>query len=305
MHRFATVSFRLTALVFVTSLGTVSAYAQQSQSDDSMTFSMTGQPSQAAPAARPATGGVALRPIAPPPSVVLDLATEPSGGFAKIIPPAPKVAARGPVVISRPSGAYSTKLAAASSALKVNSNFGYRRDPFTGRGRRHTGVDIDGEWGESVGTSLAGTISFAGVKRGYGNIVIVDHGQGLSTYYAHLSSMTVGVGQAVAAGQTIGFVGSTGRSTGPHLHYEVRAYGYPVNPSATIALDGSRVFVDGKPLQNSTVVESWGDEPEPATVIPAGGSAAAATSGSRPRRAAKPGVNKHVLVYDENSLTEY
>ena len=96
-----------------------------------------------------------------------------------------------------------------STPLQVNSSFGYRW------GRKHTGIDFQASWGESVGVSVAGTVTFAGMKHGYGNLVIVDHGEGISTYYAHLSSIYVGVGQTVETRQVIGAIGTTGRSTGP------------------------------------------------------------------------------------------
>lgn len=304
MQRFSNVQVGLTALFFFASIGTSTALAQQTP-----TLSLSGSAPEQPATAQTKSGAVALRPVAPPPAVVVDLGAEPAGGIAKIVPPAPKIAARGKVFISRPSGAYSTKLAAASSSLKVNSNFGWRRDPFSGRGRRHTGVDIDGEWGESVGASMAGTVSFVGVKRGYGNVIIVDHGQGLSTYYAHLSSMAVSVGQTVAAGQTIGFIGSTGRSSGPHLHYELRALGHPVNPYATVAIDGQRVFVDGKPVQTAPLTDGSGDEPEP-TVVIREGDRATQPAASRPRTLAKgatttPPKPQHVVVVTENSMTQY
>ncbi len=117
-----------------------------------------------------------------------------------------------------------------SGEIDVNSPFGVRTDPFNGRPAMHTGVDLHGEYGESVHATAAGTISIAGRDGGYGNMVEINHGNGLSTRYGHLSAIEVKVGQKVHVGQVIGRIGSTGRSTGPHLHYETRINGQPVNP---------------------------------------------------------------------------
>ncbi len=110
----------------------------------------------------------------------------------------------------------------------------------------HTGVDLRASYGESVGVSMSGTVWFAGERSGYGNLVVVDHGSGISTFYAHLSKIVVSVGEKVDAGQLIGYVGSTGHSTGPHLHYEVRANGRAVDPSSSLALAGDELIVNGE-----------------------------------------------------------
>jgi murein DD-endopeptidase MepM/ murein hydrolase activator NlpD len=94
----------------------------------------------------------------------------------------------------------------------------------------HTGVDIGAGYGSSIRAAADGEVIFAGHKGGYGNCVIVDHGGGVATLYAHCSSMLVSDGQEVKQGQTIARVGSTGMATGPHLHFEVRRNGTPVNP---------------------------------------------------------------------------
>jgi len=113
----------------------------------------------------------------------------------------------------------------------LESGVGGRRNPFSGRGYEyHEGQDIDAEYGTPVQAAASGKVTIAGRQRGYGNVVYVDHGAGLSTRYGHLSQINVAVGQSVTRGQTIGLVGSTGRSTGPHLHYEVRINNQPVNP---------------------------------------------------------------------------
>jgi murein DD-endopeptidase MepM/ murein hydrolase activator NlpD len=114
---------------------------------------------------------------------------------------------------------------------KLESGVGGRRNPFGGRGYEfHEGQDIDATYGTPVQAAATGRVTIAGWQRGYGKVVYVDHSNGLSTRYGHLSEIDVSVGQTVNRGQTIGLVGSTGRSTGPHLHYEVRINNQPVDP---------------------------------------------------------------------------
>ena len=114
---------------------------------------------------------------------------------------------------------------------KLESGMGGRRNPFGGRGfEYHEGQDIDAVYGTPVMVAASGTVTIAGRERGYGNVIYVDHGAGVTTRYGHLSQIDVKIGQIVARGQTIGLVGSTGRSTGPHLHYEVRINNQPVDP---------------------------------------------------------------------------
>lgn len=113
----------------------------------------------------------------------------------------------------------------------LEGGMGGRHNPFTGRGwEYHEGQDIDAAYGTPVEAAASGRVIIAGRQRGYGNVVYIDHGAGLSTRYGHLSQIDVTIGQTVARGQTIGLVGSTGRSTGPHLHYEVRINNQPVDP---------------------------------------------------------------------------
>lgn len=114
--------------------------------------------------------------------------------------------------------------------LEVNSGFGVRSDPFMHRPAMHTGLDLRGDMGEPVHATANGTVTIAGWDRGYGNMVEIDHGNGLSTRFGHLSNILVKVGEKVHCGEMIGRVGSTGRSTGPHLHYETRINDQPVNP---------------------------------------------------------------------------
>jgi murein DD-endopeptidase MepM/ murein hydrolase activator NlpD len=113
---------------------------------------------------------------------------------------------------------------------EITSGFGYRSDPFTGGGAFHPGLDFRGAYGAPIYAAADGTVSFVGQIRGYGNVVEISHGNGLLTRYAHMSKTLAKVGQKVDAGAIIGKIGSTGRSTGPHLHFEVRINGGVVNP---------------------------------------------------------------------------
>ena len=112
----------------------------------------------------------------------------------------------------------------------VSSGFGYRRDPFNGGGAMHSGLDFRGPTGAPIYAAAKGRVSFVGYKGGYGKTVEIDHGNGLMTRYAHMSAFGAAPGQEVEAGKVIGAIGSTGRSTGPHLHFEVRIDGRAVNP---------------------------------------------------------------------------
>ncbi len=112
----------------------------------------------------------------------------------------------------------------------ISSGFGPRIHPIYGYSLMHNGIDMNGGMGQQIVAAAAGTVFFAGVKGGYGNSIMIDHGGGMVTLYAHQSSFAVSNGQKVNAGQVIGYVGSTGVSTGPHLHFEVRISGNPVNP---------------------------------------------------------------------------
>jgi murein DD-endopeptidase MepM/ murein hydrolase activator NlpD len=113
---------------------------------------------------------------------------------------------------------------------RVTSSFGRRRHPITGRIQGHEGIDIAAPTGTPIRATANGTVRFSGTQAGYGRMVIIDHGYGLQTVYAHNSRNVVRAGQRVKRGQTIAYVGSSGTSTGPHVHYEVRLSGKPVNP---------------------------------------------------------------------------
>ena len=116
------------------------------------------------------------------------------------------------------------------TAGSLTSGYGYRTHPIFGDERLHTGIDIAAPYGAPVIAADGGVVSYAGVMSGYGNVVVIDHGGGLATVYAHLSSYSVGSGQSVSRGSTIAAVGCTGYCTGTHLHFEVRVNGSPVDP---------------------------------------------------------------------------
>lgn len=113
---------------------------------------------------------------------------------------------------------------------RLTSSFGERLDPFNGEGAFHAGLDIATTYGTPIHAPADGVVAKAGPASGYGREVILDHGAGITTIYGHLSAFAIVAGQLVKQGQVIGYVGSAGRSTGPHLHYEVRVNNIPVNP---------------------------------------------------------------------------
>ncbi|HTB96251.1 MAG TPA: M23 family metallopeptidase [Terracidiphilus sp.] len=127
-----------------------------------------------------------------------------------------------------------TQLADAPSLWPVEgrlgSSFGEREDPFNGEGAFHPGMDIDAPYGTPVRAAGDGDVTGANMGAGYGKQVVLDHGHDLITIYGHLSAVAVTAGQHVTRGEVIGYVGQTGRATGPHLHYEVRVHNVPVNP---------------------------------------------------------------------------
>ncbi len=130
---------------------------------------------------------------------------------------------------------------------KINNEFGFRRNPFGGRTYEfHAGMDIDGERGDIVVSPATGTVVAAGYKGGYGNMIEIDHGNGLTTRYGHLSKIEIESGAVVTRGQMIGQVGSTGRSTGPHLHYELLLNDKAINP---------RYFLPTEPTDLTKIVK--------------------------------------------------
>jgi murein DD-endopeptidase MepM/ murein hydrolase activator NlpD len=127
---------------------------------------------------------------------------------------------------------------------EVTSPFGPRIDPFLGRPAMHTGIDLRDDYGAPVRATAEGIVALAGNDGGYGNMVEIDHGNGLSTRYAHLSSISVQQGQKVGIGTIVGRIGETGRATGPHLHYETRIDGEPVDPTRFLKA-GARLRMAG------------------------------------------------------------
>jgi murein DD-endopeptidase MepM/ murein hydrolase activator NlpD len=132
----------------------------------------------------------------------------------------------------------SATVAEASTAPKFNvapgsvtSEFGWRRDPFTGHAKFHRGIDVKAVYGQDVNAAGSGRVVFSGEQRGYGTTVVVEHGDGVRTRYAHLSAALVQDGDQVTSGQAIGRAGHSGRATGTHLHFEVTANGRAVNPA--------------------------------------------------------------------------
>ncbi|ROT96225.1 M23 family metallopeptidase [Marinobacter sp. R17] len=112
----------------------------------------------------------------------------------------------------------------------LSSHYGYRTDPFTGKRAWHSGVDLAGKEGSDIISVAAGVVTWAGDRYGYGNLVEIDHGNGLRTRYAHCKKVDVSVGDVVEKGQVVAQMGSTGRSTGPHVHFEVRRNGKTLDP---------------------------------------------------------------------------
>jgi len=112
----------------------------------------------------------------------------------------------------------------------VTSDFGQRLDPYTADRVMHAGLDIAAPHGKEVVSPAEGTVVFAGLEGGYGNVLVIDHGYGIKTRYGHLAKVAVKTGDRIKRGQVVAVVGNTGRSTGPHLHYEVRVNGIPQNP---------------------------------------------------------------------------
>lgn len=129
----------------------------------------------------------------------------------------------------------------------VASSFGEREDPFNGEGAFHSGIDIDAPEGTPVRAAADGDVADASTVSGYGREIVLDHGHDVDTVYAHLSATAVFPGEHVTEGQIIGFVGHTGRATGPHLHYEVRVHGVPVNPHKYLRTSYAQMLSSDEP----------------------------------------------------------
>jgi murein DD-endopeptidase MepM/ murein hydrolase activator NlpD len=113
---------------------------------------------------------------------------------------------------------------------EITGHFGERLDPFSGEGAFHAGIDIASHYGDVVHATADGIVAVVEERAGYGRLIVIDHGFGVSTWYGHLSAFSTHVGTHIKRGDIIGLEGASGRSTGPHLHYEVRIYNTPVNP---------------------------------------------------------------------------
>ena len=136
---------------------------------------------------------------------------------------------------------------------RVGSSFGERQDPINGEGAFHSGVDIEAPYGSPVRAAADGEVTGATMGAGYGRQIVLDHGHDVLTLYGHLSAMAVVPGQHVSRGQVIGYVGQSGRATGPHLHYEVRVHKVPVNPHKYLRTTyGQLAFDDANGVGTST-----------------------------------------------------
>lgn len=214
----------------------------------------TAASTASATAAATTPGGVPVAELGPKEVGALETALRSAGvDVARILPQLGAATAEGGPFVPPPKSGGSTpvspeKLAAIQQLAKtlpvsaplasyaIGSPFGRRTDPFNGRAAFHTGIDMDAPYGSPVYATAPGTVIYAGWLGDYGKVVEIDHGLGIVTLYAHLRRWLVSVGEAVPAQQEIGLVGMTGRSTGPHVHYEVRVDGQPEDPEKFLGL---------------------------------------------------------------------
>ena len=133
---------------------------------------------------------------------------------------------------------------------RVGSSFGERQDPINGEGAFHSGIDIEAPTGTPVRASADGDVASAEMANGYGREIVLNHGHDVDTIYGHLSAIAVIQGQHVSRGQVIGYVGQSGRATGPHLHYEVRVHNVPVNPHKYLRMTFDEVASFESPNQS-------------------------------------------------------
>ena len=260
--------YLLVALVFTSFISTSTAStAQQSANQQDAPRPQSTNQIVGAPEQKPAEQ--------PKPDVqqkpVVEKTSQPKE-LAAIIPDAPNVIKKSASAIAIPSenanaapkyeerATTSTAERGVASTAQVGSRFGYRSDPFTGGARFHSGVDIKARSGDTVGASQPGIVEFAGWYYGYGNMIIINHGGGVTTRYAHLSSFAIEVGARVERGQIIARAGSTGRATSPHLHYEVRVEGSAINPFQVLALDPSSDYFKFAQLSTQATKR---EEPKP------------------------------------------
>lgn len=153
----------------------------------------------------------------------------PGAMFSRVLPP-PRGFPGGDLTGPAMSGTLPSAMPVAARA--ITSGFGSRQHPVLGTWRTHSGLDLAAAYGSPIVATSDGVVSAAGWAGGYGLLVAVDHGGGLQTRYGHMSRLAVVPGQAIRKGSVIGYVGSTGLSTGPHLHYEIRINGTAINPAA-------------------------------------------------------------------------
>jgi murein DD-endopeptidase MepM/ murein hydrolase activator NlpD len=169
---------------------------------------------------------------------------------------------------SPPDVATLVSVEAATAPPRQTSGFGYRKDPFDGSLKRHSGVDLGAAMGTPIHATEAGVVKFAGVSGGYGNLVVIDHGDGVETRYAHCSVLEVKPGDHVVAGQVVARVGSTGRSTGPHLHLELREGGVAVDPSLWILQHADPLREFAQQIAPTIREQDQQDESDPARSDP-------------------------------------
>ncbi|MCC6829215.1 MAG: M23 family metallopeptidase [Novosphingobium sp.] len=173
--------------------------------------------------------------------------------------------AHGPVTLSPPQQRVPARpqQRAMVALPHLSSAFGWRLHPIRGTYRLHSGIDIPGRLGTPVLASAGGRVRFAGPAGGYGNMIEIDHGNGLETRYAHLSRLLVSPGTPVAPGETIALMGSTGLSTGSHLHFEVRDHGRATNPLAWLGGPAPRAVSFGASTSMAREYRPDEDQAEP------------------------------------------
>lgn len=152
--------------------------------------------------------------------------------------------------------------------LRISSSFGWRTDPLTGARRHHDGIDLPAPAGARALATAAGVVRIAGWVRGYGNMIEIEHENGVRTRYGHLASVRVAAGDHVRRGQAIGDVGSTGRSTGNHLHYEVRVSGIAVDPLRYVGGPGPREETVWAAEVHATPRWNWAEAIDGADTLP-------------------------------------
>ena len=237
---------RLTLAIFFASFNIGTAFAQSQVVQSTSTEPTRQQSTNQIVGAPEQKSSLPTSKVSEPTPVVKQEPQIESFVDGAVVPPAPVIIKKttNAIVIpalgtvSKTESTYEARPSSKSN-VSVGSIFGYRRDPFTRRAKFHAGVDIKARWGDPVGASQSGIVTFAGWYHGYGNLIVVSHGGGVATHYAHLSSFDVELGSRVQRGTIIGRAGSTGRATSPHLHYELRLDGNALNPFQPLTLEAS------------------------------------------------------------------